>query len=337
MSRRYAPAERLLTLGLALADARVGLTLDEMATLLGVGRRTAERLRDALHRLMPDAMREEVLEDGTKRWRVPAGRLATLQPPSRDELLELRLAAERARQQGLRLEAERLTSLALKLEAAQTRAAWRPVEGDLTDLLRGTGAVVRPGPEESLEPAIVAGLRDAFLANRVVRLVYRRRDTAERSFPLLHPYGFLTGSRAYLVGFNPHPEVCEHRLYAIGNIERLTPMETGFVRDERFNLQAFAARSFGAFWDGERFDVVWRFSAAVAADARGFRFHRDQRVSEDAAGRVSVAFTASGLTEMAWHLFTWGAHVEVLAPEALKVRYRACLSEARDALGTADA
>lgn len=328
MSTRYAPAERLLALGLALADARVGLTLDEMAALLGVRRRTAERLRDALHRLMPHALQAETLDDGTKRWRVPAGRLATLSPPSRDELLELRLAAERARQQGLDLEAGQLTSLALKLEAAQTRAAWRPVEGDLSDLLRGTGAVVRPGPEENLDPAIVAGLRDAYLANRVVRLVYRRRDTAERSFPLLHPYGFLTGSRAYLVGYNPHPEVGEHRLYAIGNIERLTPTGAGFVRDEGFDLHAFAARSFGAYWDGEAFDVVWRFSAAVAGDARRFRFHRDQRVSEDAAGRITVAFTASGLTEMAWHLFTWGPHVEVLAPDALRTRYRLCLSEA---------
>ncbi|MFC6046434.1 hypothetical protein ACFPYM_01120 [Methylobacterium hispanicum] len=53
--------------------------------------------------------------------------MATLLPPNRDELLELRPAAERARQQSLRLEAERLTSLTLKLEAAQTRAAWRPV------------------------------------------------------------------------------------------------------------------------------------------------------------------------------------------------------------------
>ena len=43
---RYAPAERLLRLARHLAATRTGLTLDEMAAELEVGRRTAERLRE---------------------------------------------------------------------------------------------------------------------------------------------------------------------------------------------------------------------------------------------------------------------------------------------------
>jgi len=50
---RYAPAERLLRLARHLAGTRTGLTLDEMATELGVGRRTAERLRDSLVAMFP--------------------------------------------------------------------------------------------------------------------------------------------------------------------------------------------------------------------------------------------------------------------------------------------
>ena len=41
---RYEPAERLLRLARSLAATRAGLTLDEMAAELEVGRRTAERL-----------------------------------------------------------------------------------------------------------------------------------------------------------------------------------------------------------------------------------------------------------------------------------------------------
>lgn len=335
MGTRYAPAERLLALGLALAEARGGLTLDQMAETVGVNRRTAERLRDTLHRLLPGGLLSSTRDDGTKSWRVPAGRLAPLQTPTLDELMELRVAADRARRQGLIHEAGRLDSLAAKLEANQNRNAFRRVDANLEALFEATGVVVRPGPQETIAPEIILGLREAVLACHAVRLVYRRRDTGSLSYPILHPYGFLSGSRAYLVGFNPHPEVCEHRLYAIANIERLRLTGESFVRDETFDLPAYAARSFGAFWDGETFDVVWRFAPEAAADARRFLFHPQQRVTLDEDGSVTVAFRASGLSEMAWHLFTWGAHVEILAPQALKDRYRACLHEATAALDRA--
>lgn len=333
MSTRYAPAERLLALGLALAEARGGLTLDQMAELLGVKRRTAERLRDTLHRLLPGGLNFVTRDDGTKAWRVPAGRLTPFHAPTLEELLELRLAAERARQQGLDHEAGRLATLAGKLEAHRSRSSFRPVAADLADLLAATGVVVRPGPQETISPDLVAELREAVLACHEVRLVYRRRDTGALSYPILHPYGFLTGSRAYLVGFNPHPDVQEYRLYAIANIARLRPTGASFARDDTFDLSDYAARSFGAFWDGKVFDVLWRFSPAVAADARSFGFHPQQEVTTGDDGSVTVAFRASGLTEMAWHLFTWGEHVEILAPEALKERYRACLSGASRAAG----
>ena len=335
MGTRYAPAERLLALGLALAEARGGLTLDQMAETVGVNRRTAERMRDTLNRLLPGGLHPFDRDDGTKSWRVPAGRLAPLQTPTLDELTELRIAADRARRQGLVHEAGRLDTLAIKLEAHQKRHAFRPVGENLETLLAATGVVVRPGPQETIAPEIILGLREAVLACYAVCLVYRRRDTGSFSYPILHPYGFLTGSRAYLVGFNPHPEVCEHRLYAIANIERLRLTGETFVRDETFDLPAYAARSFGAFWDGKTFDIVWRFSPEVAADARRFLFHPQQRVTLNEDGSVTVAFCASGLSEMAWHLFTWGSHVEILAPQALKERYRACLDEAAAALDRA--
>jgi predicted DNA-binding transcriptional regulator YafY len=64
----------------------------------------------------------------------------------------------------------------------------------------------------------------------------------------------------------------------------------------------------------------------VAEDARRFRFHPDQILVDQPDGSVSVAFSASELTEMAWHLFTWGDSVEIVRPEALKERYREWLS-----------
>jgi predicted DNA-binding transcriptional regulator YafY len=172
------------------------------------------------------------------------------------------------------------------------------------------------------------------LASQQVRLAYCRRDTGEQSRPRLHPYGILSGSRNYLIGFNTHPNVREHRLYVLANIEAIEVLDRTFERDPSFDLRAFAARSFGAFWDGERFDVEWRFKPHAAADARTFRFHPEQVVTEQPDGSVVVTFAASGLTEMAWHLFTWGDAVEIIKPEALKVRYREWLTRGFSAVSS---
>lgn len=58
---RHEKAARLLELARRLAGSAEGLTLDEMAAAMGVGRRTAERMRDAVR---DDAR----LRDASARW-----------------------------------------------------------------------------------------------------------------------------------------------------------------------------------------------------------------------------------------------------------------------------
>ena len=55
-----------------------------------------------------------------------------------------------------------------------------------------------------------------------------------------------------------------------------------------------------------------------AQDALRWRFHANQRVEPHPDGSVQVAFRASGMLELAWHLFTWGDKVEILAPTRLR-------------------
>jgi predicted DNA-binding transcriptional regulator YafY len=41
-------------------------------------------------------------------------------------------------------------------------------------------------------------------------------------------------------------------------------------------------------------------------------------VTDEADGGLTVAFTASGWVEMAWHLYQWGDKVKVIAPPELR-------------------
>jgi predicted DNA-binding transcriptional regulator YafY len=324
---RYAPATRLVILALALAESRGGLTLDEMAEMLGVSRRTAERLRNKVGDISSGGLVS--VDDGQhKRWTIPSRTMGALAVPSLDELTELRIAIADRRREGLASAADKLESIALKLEAAIPRGTLRRYGPDIDALLEASGSVARPGPRVIVNPGVMTALRRCILENRNVALSYRKRGTGEITTPILSPLGMISGSRGYLVAKKHGETDNDLRVYAISNILAAAPLDEQFDRDANFDLQDFAARSFGVFWDGELFDVEWRFSAAVASDARNFQVHPSQTVRDEPDGSVTVAFRASGLTEMAWHLFRWGSNVTVVKPEVLKRRFHECLAAA---------
>jgi predicted DNA-binding transcriptional regulator YafY len=122
---RHEKAGRLLELARMLAATAEGLTLDEMAERLGVGRRTAERMRDAVRDVFPQL--EEVDDPPTRRFRIPAGLDGLYQAPTAEELAALAAAAEVFAQQGAVARAGALKSLEHKVLSATRRgASWRP-------------------------------------------------------------------------------------------------------------------------------------------------------------------------------------------------------------------
>jgi len=82
-------------------------------------------------------------------------------------------------------------------------------------------------------------------------------------------------------------------------------------------LSEYAAQSFGVFQE-EPIDVVLRFTPEAADDAAGWLFHPSQSLAREADGSLTVRFRAGGVQEMCWHLFTWGATVTIVAPDALR-------------------
>ena len=84
---RHDKAAMVIELARRLAASAEGLTLDEMAREMRTGRRTAERLRDAVLMLFPAV--EEVSDPPTKRWRIRGGLSAFEQAPTTTELVEL--------------------------------------------------------------------------------------------------------------------------------------------------------------------------------------------------------------------------------------------------------
>ncbi len=312
---RYEKADNLLQLALELQAARHGLSLADIEARCGVGRRTAMRMRDAISRNFPQL--EELAVDGrTKRWRLPPGTLDRLVAFTASELAALESAARLLERDNREDEAAELVGLSAKLRALLRPDVARRVEPDLEALLEAEGLAARPGPRPCIQVGVVEDLRQAIMSCRKVKLQYRNRRTKKVNERLVHPLGFLHGHRHYLVAFHENPKANNVVLFALPHIQSIQITEASFERDPGFNLDEFAARSFGLY-QGEPMDVVWKFAPEAADDAKEFIFHPSQQVEKQPDGSLIVRFRAAGDLEMAWHLLTWGDAVEVLEPKSL--------------------
>ena len=322
---RHDKASRLLLLARLLAGTSEGLTLDEMGERLGVGRRTAERMRDAVREVFPQL--EEIEDPPTRRFRIPSGLDGLFQSPTTDELVALRTAADSLHALGADARSAALRTLEQKILSATRAAARRRLAPDFDALLQAETIAVQAGPRPFEDEAVLSTVREAIKSLKALRFRYDGGSTPGRVREVT-PYGILFGRSNYLVAAEAPGEPRNWRLDRIGDIEMLPRTS---VRPDEFSLSDYADESFGIYHDAVE-DVVLRILPHGADEAMRWRFHANQRVRRLADGSVEVAFRASGMLELSWHLFTWGDKVEILAPASLRSTMIEQLDLAREAL-----
>jgi predicted DNA-binding transcriptional regulator YafY len=315
---RYEKADTILRIALDMQGTAEELSLEDIQQRYSdtpLSRRTAERLRDAIERVFPQ-MQQANPGELPKRWRLPAGTATGFAAVSAEELADLAAGVVLLRRESMLVQAGNAERAVSKLRALMRPEALMRVAPDLEALTEAEGIATRPGPRPRIDPDVVVALRQAILANRKVKLHYKYRGSGKTGYETVQPYGFIYGNRHYLVAWSENEKARDFRNFALSNIERVELLEKSFNSKRGFSLQEYAERSFGVFQE-EPFDVVWKFSPEVAADAREYGFHPLQKFEDQTDGSLIVRFRAGGALEMCWHLFTWGGHVTILAPKQL--------------------
>jgi len=313
---RHSKAALLLDLSRHLAASGEGLTLDEMASAVGVGRRTVERMRDALEQIFPQM---QAVQDGaTRRFKIPKGLDGFFQAPTAEELVELANLSANLRRSGHMARAETVERLSAKIRAAMRSSALRRLEADVEALAQAEASIARVGPRPFEDREMLAAIRRAIMGLRAVRFHYMG-GTKPGEARTVCPYGLIFERSNYLIaaeldaGFaRPAP-----RTWRLDRIKALEVTEAYASPPAGFSLEDFAAESFGIFHDGAE-DVALRVAPAAATEARGWRFHRSQTLEEQPDGALIVRFRSGGMKELAWHLFTWEDSIEILEPARLK-------------------
>lgn len=326
---RHEKATRLLDLARLLASSAEGMTLDEISGSMGVSRRTAERMRDAVREAFPQM--EEVADPPSLRFRIPAGLDGIFQAPTADEFAALRAAADTFRKAGATARANALGHLEQKVLSAMRAGVRRRLAPDMEALLEAETMAIHAGPRPFEDEKVLGCVREAIVSLRRLRFKYEGGTTPGREREVT-PFGLLFGRANYLVG--AEGSSTEPRTWRLDRVRDIAVSQTPGSRPADFTLQAFVERSFGIYQDAVE-DVVLRILPHGAEEAMGWRFHPTQKLEPQPDGSVIARFSAGGMRELAWHLFTWGDKVEILAPDRLKTMMRDELAVAVKAHGLA--
>lgn len=325
MTNRLSNLDRTLTLVHALTQSIEGLSLDDMADLLGVNRRTVERMRNviSLHFDLDDTF------DGrTKRFRIKDKLNRAYTRPNAREVaaLEAVVGAGQAEQIA---GTETLGKLLDKIKAGYDRAEWVRIDNDLELLTRLQRSRVMAGPMVIAQPQDLTTIQSAILSGHCVEFDYLSGGADAPSWRRVVPYGLIHGPITYLLAKRPDRDDNPYNF----RLDRMQDVRESAVMacpPDDWDLDAWLADSFG-IWREEGHDIVLRVRAHAVEKARGWRFHPRQSFTPDGE-ELLVHFHSGGLFELANHLFAWAGDLVIEGPEALRAMMAQRLQAAQSLL-----
>ncbi len=313
----FQKAQDLLKLAHIAASRHQGVTVRDISTEFNVNERTAQRMLFALKEVYP-SLSYRTDSERRRWWTLRETNKLGMQGVYDHELSAIDMAIRRAQREGAYAEALSLEAVRDRLVAKLPIPVARRSEANAEAMLEVKGYACRPGPRVKLCPHHMKILTAALKGQFQLIMSYRGAQDAEPKERIVEPYGLLFGTRHYLIARDP-AKGDGFRRFRLDRIAKVEITVNWFRKDKDFDLAAYAAQSFGSFHsDAEFTRVVWRFSPAAAATAREYEFHPKQQMVEQEDGGLIVTFEASGLVEMAWHLYKWGDAVEVVEPAALR-------------------
>ncbi len=305
---------RHLQLALRLGATAEGLTIDEIAAEMEVSRRTAQRMRAALDLVFPI----EALPDGqTTRYRLQGHLSSAMLAPTAKELADLDLTIAAMRKTGQTERADSLNTMRNRLLSALRNVDRLRLEPDLDLLSKSRLPITVPGPRNPIPHEVQDACNLALLANSLLSFDYTSAHGTRHH--KVAPRGLLLGMRSYLVADGN--DWGDPMLFRLDRIVAPKVSNEPAWPNETFDLETFAAQSFGIFHEDPE-EIVLRFDEDVHDDAEAFQFHPHQNVETLNDGRLEVRFCSGGFLELAHHLFQWNGAVEIVAPDILRETMR---------------
>lgn len=310
---------RLLSIVLLLQN-RGSATARDIARHLGVSLRTVYRDMDVLSRIGVPVYAETGRFGG---YRLVDGYRTTLTGLTTDESLALFLIGMPAPAASLGLIGQ------VRIAEAKLLAALSPSHREQASRLRDRFLLDLPAWYQDADaPPTLPALAGAVLADRQVRVHYRRWNEPRQVHRLLDPYGLVVKNGTWYLVAAGGSRHAQPRTYRVSNILDLKPAGSTFARPAGFDLAAFWREHLADF-DQRRLTgtATVRISPALTESLSD---HADTALqAAAAAGHVDDAgWTVAELPiesprRAATHLIRYGGDIQILSPPQARDEIRA--------------
>ena len=312
-AKRYSQAARLHDL-IRLLESRGALSVAEMVEHTAVTRRTLYRDLAALEEAGYPLVKERC-ESGHSLYRFLTGFKKI--PPihfSLEELMTLRLCRSMLGSLEGTLFQEQLDGLLGRIHAVlppRGAAHLERIAQAVSPRFLGTRDLSGYGERLAL-------LQKALLYQYRCSLDYQPVGRSVQRYEF-EPYTLLFYRDAlYLAGYAPGRRDC--RLFLLDRVLAVELTKERFEVPEDFSPAQLRGEAFGLV-DEAPMDIRLRFAAPVAHLIRERRWHSRQSLQEGSGGSLLLGFRAGGMTEILAWLYSFLPHVEVLAPQELRIAY----------------
>lgn len=303
-SRTQSKAARLRRIEHKLYNTPQGLGAVELANYCGVDRRTIYRDIEAL-----DAMGVPVWQLDGKFGIDREGYQSTVRL-NLNETVALYFAA--------RLLAHHSDENNPHVVGALDKIAASLPDATLSEHMSRAAEVIRAKPMRSNYVQIVEILTRAWADRRVAMIQYWAADRTEPQERVIEPY-FLEVAR-----FEPGSYVLAHdrlrnalRTFKVERIVRAELLSEHYAIPEDFDPYKWLQASWGIMAEDE-VEVRLRFSPQVARRVQESVWHHSQHLDTLPDGGCVLTMCVGGIREIRNWVLSWGADVEVLAPQELR-------------------
>ncbi len=166
-----------------------------------------------------------------------------------------------------------------------------------------------------IDSSVWENLNNALRAQITLRIVHRSPGKQESS-RLVDPYHMASyRGEWYLVGrCHTRKDVLK---FAVSRIKAAECTDKPFDIPHGFDFSTYLGPSFGIMTETEEYDIAIRFNAATAPYIRERSWHRDQTITEEDNGEITLSFKTNSLIEVKRWVLSWGDGAKVTKPVSL--------------------
>lgn len=296
-----------------------GMTIDELAEELHIGRRSVYRLIDFMQELNFPIYEDKEVFEKKKRWKFEGTylvKLSNIKLPCINLSLSEIIALSFLKGEGRLYKG---TDIEKKINSAFAKIDMFAPNG-LADRLDQVKALFIPltkfAKDYSGKENIIESLSDAMLQKKTCCIEYHSfSDDTIKKFKIDPLHFFENNGGLYI--FTRITRFGDIRMLAVDRIQDLNVTQETFEYPADFDPEETLAPAFGIIYDDPVEIKIW-FSSDQAKYIKEREWSKNQRITDQSDGSVILEMKTSGWRDVKKWVLSYGAEAEVLEPKKLR-------------------